>query len=106
MPWIALVPDISGVCSVFGTFEITANPTNAASTRIARSVTRLFICPPHLRLAAGAASAAALAASWTISPSARDAGAGDHLVVEVERQLALVGDHQTEQRLDVARVQL
>ena len=24
MPWIALVPDISGVCSVLGTFEITA----------------------------------------------------------------------------------
>jgi hypothetical protein len=24
MPWIAFVPDISGVCSVFGTFEMTA----------------------------------------------------------------------------------
>ncbi len=37
MPWIALVPDISGgVCKVLGTFEITANPTNPASTRIAR----------------------------------------------------------------------
>ena len=24
MPWIALVPDISGVCSVFGTLEMTA----------------------------------------------------------------------------------
>ena len=36
MPWMALVPDISGVCSVFGTLEITANPTNPASTRIAR----------------------------------------------------------------------
>ena len=24
MPWIALVPDISGVCSVLGTLEITA----------------------------------------------------------------------------------
>ena len=23
MPWIAFVPDISGVCSVFGTFEMT-----------------------------------------------------------------------------------
>ena len=39
MPWIALVPDISGVCSVFGTFEMTSKPTNAASTRIASSVT-------------------------------------------------------------------
>ena len=24
MPWIAFVPDINGVCSVFGTLEITA----------------------------------------------------------------------------------
>ena len=36
IPWIAFVPDISGVCSVFGTFEITAKPTKPASTRIAR----------------------------------------------------------------------
>ena len=36
MPWMALVPDISGVCRVLGTLEITANPTNPASTRIAR----------------------------------------------------------------------
>jgi hypothetical protein len=35
------VPDINGVCKVFGTFEMTANPTNAASTRIAISVTVL-----------------------------------------------------------------
>ena len=36
MPWIALVPDISGVCKVLGTLEMTAKPTNPASTRIAR----------------------------------------------------------------------
>ena len=35
MPWMALVPDISGVCSVLGTLEMTANPTNPANTRIA-----------------------------------------------------------------------
>ena len=29
MPWMALVADISGVCSVFGTFEMTSKPTNA-----------------------------------------------------------------------------
>ena len=40
MPWIAFVPLISGVCSVFGTFEITSKPTNAARTRIASSVSR------------------------------------------------------------------
>src|SRR3954451_20393928 len=37
---MALVPDISGVCSVFGTFEMTSNPTKAARTRIAISVRR------------------------------------------------------------------
>ena len=40
IPWIALVADMSGVCSVFGTFEITSKPTNAASTRIVSSVRR------------------------------------------------------------------
>jgi hypothetical protein len=30
MPWMAFVADISGVCSVFGTFEMTSKPTNAA----------------------------------------------------------------------------
>ena len=71
-PWIAFVPDINGVCSVFGTFEITSNPTNAASTRIAISVIVLTLSPPPDRdqePAVVAASAAARAASWTISPS-------------------------------------
>ena len=36
MPWMALVPVIKGVCRVLGTLEITAKPTNPASTRIAR----------------------------------------------------------------------
>ena len=40
MPWIALVADISGVCSVFGTFEMTSKPTKAASTRMVSSVSR------------------------------------------------------------------
>jgi hypothetical protein len=30
MPWIAFVPDISGVCSIVGTFEMTSKPTNTA----------------------------------------------------------------------------
>lgn len=30
MPWMAWVPDISGVCRVAGTFEITAKPTKPA----------------------------------------------------------------------------
>jgi hypothetical protein len=38
MPWIALVCDISGVCRVVGTFEITSKPTKTASTKIVISV--------------------------------------------------------------------
>src|SRR4029450_11487566 len=30
IPWIAFVPDMSGVCRSVGTFEITSKPTNAA----------------------------------------------------------------------------
>ena len=39
MPWIAFVPDISGVCSSVGTFEITSKPRKIASIRIVSSVT-------------------------------------------------------------------
>ena len=67
MPWIAFVPLISGVCSVFGTFEMTSKPTNAASTRIASSVSR--------------------STAQTTFSVAHDAGARDDLVVEVEAEL-------------------
>src|SRR5260370_29694662 len=40
MPWIELVADISGVCSVAGTFPMTSKPTSSASTKMVRSVTR------------------------------------------------------------------
>src|SRR5919198_417396 len=39
IPWIAFVPDISGVCSRGGTFEITSKPRKIASTRIVTSKT-------------------------------------------------------------------
>ena len=55
-----MVADISGVCSVFGTFEITSKPTNAASTRMVSSV---------MQVHQAVASAAFLAPSCTISPS-------------------------------------
>ncbi len=42
MPWIALVCDISGVCRVVGTFEITSKPTKTARTKIVISVIRLM----------------------------------------------------------------
>ena len=32
MPWMALAPDISGVCSLLVTLETTSNPTNTEST--------------------------------------------------------------------------
>src|SRR5262245_47605659 len=37
IPWIAFVPDISGVCSSVGTLEISSNPRKMASTRIVTS---------------------------------------------------------------------
>ena len=38
MPWIALVADISGVCSMAGTFPMTSMPTSSARMKMVRSV--------------------------------------------------------------------
>jgi hypothetical protein len=38
-PWIALLPDMSGVCRMLGTLEITSKPTNADNTKIISRVT-------------------------------------------------------------------
>ena len=43
IPWIALAPDISGVCSVEDTFEITSMPTNTLSTKIVSQTMASFI---------------------------------------------------------------
>jgi hypothetical protein len=43
MPWIAFVPDISGVCSIAGTLEMISKPMNTARTKtvmLFRSVMR------------------------------------------------------------------
>jgi hypothetical protein len=40
MPWIALAPDISGVCSVAGTLLITSKPTSTLSTNTVTAVKR------------------------------------------------------------------
>src|SRR4029077_3523357 len=52
-PWIAFVPDISGVCSSVGTLEITSTPRKIASTRIVTSKTRIVLwltrSPPAFR---------------------------------------------------------
>jgi len=37
IPWIAFVPDISGVCNSVGTLEMTSKPRKIASTRIVTS---------------------------------------------------------------------
>src|SRR3954468_20174485 len=125
MPWMAFVPDISGVCSVFGTFEMTSKPTKAASTRMAISVTRSISGPSRdgRLLPEGAPSAPRLRASRRARrgprlgraacavvhdlAAARDARPRDDLVLEVQPQRArlLVG-HELEQRLDVLGVQL
>ena len=41
MPWMKFVPDMSGVWSIVGTFEITSKPRNAARTRIVSSMTKV-----------------------------------------------------------------
>ena len=87
MPWIAFVPLISGVCSVFGTFEMTSKPTKAASTRIASSVSRSIRCPHGC-----------FAPSCTISPSRVTQAPCDDLVLEVELERAVLAGHQLEQR--------
>jgi hypothetical protein len=46
IPWIAFVPDMSGVCSIVGTFEMTSKPRKTASTRIVTSRTIVTSGPP------------------------------------------------------------
>ncbi len=86
MPWIAFVPDISGVCSSVGTFEITSMPRKMARIRTVSS-TRNWLC------------------HQAATRFLRHAGAGGDLVVPVELQLA-VGREVLEQREHVARVEL
>ena len=74
MPWIALVPDISGVCSIVGTFEITSKPTNTASTKIVISL---------IRVTAARSTSASRTRSLTICPSCVMQTAGHDLVLEV-----------------------
>ena len=51
MPWIALAPDISGVCSVEDTLEITSMPTNTVSTKIVSRTTLVHQCSSSARVA-------------------------------------------------------
>ena len=75
IPWIAFVPDISGVCSSVGTFEITSNPTKTASIRIVSSVERQLTV--------------LMRAHTFLSCRGRRTRRASDLVLEVELQLAL-----------------
>ena len=113
MPWIALVWLISGVCSVVGTFEISSNPRKAARAKMMISVTRSISWIALLRLRRARTRSGGLG-GFCISRGALvadlalvgEAGSGDHLVVEVQRQRALLVDQQAEQVLDVLGVEL
>src|SRR6266516_4293945 len=108
MPWIAFVPDISGVCNKVGTFEITSKPRKIASTRIVSSVISCALIPApvpakpapplfvRLRRAYGSCCDLLLA---------RHARARSDLVRPVELELAVL-DQVLQQRDDVPRVQL
>src|SRR4051794_3410046 len=104
MPWIAFVPDMSGVCSVLGTFEMTWKPTKAARMRIAISVSRSIGSGLLGGLLGGGFDRLARRLVHDLA-APRDAGSGDDLVVEVEAQRAVVVHEQFQQRLDVARVE-
>src|SRR5919201_293604 len=93
IPWIAFVPDMSGVCSSVGTFEMTSKPRKIASTRIVTSKTS--------------------SSEWLIEPRPsrghlrppRDARAGGDLVRPVELELPL-RRQVLEERGHVPRVEL
>src|SRR5665811_1210045 len=112
MPWIALVCDISGVCRVVGTFEITSKPTKTASTKIVISVKSVIQIPPaslpheesdmdvrSLPRSFGGPLVADLAAVG-------DAGGGDDVILEVDLQPTLLVDEEPEQVLEVLGVEL
>jgi hypothetical protein len=45
IPWIAFVPDMSGVCRSVGTFEITSKPRNAARINTVSSIRNEVVTP-------------------------------------------------------------
>ena len=79
---MVLVPDINGVCSVLGTFEMTANPTKPASTSTAMSMTNLSM---GVRGPLGLRGRGRFVPFVNDLAAAGDARTRDDLVVEVER---------------------
>ena len=75
-------PTSAACAACSGTFEITSKPTKPASTRIASLVTESHRLSPHV----GGCAGRGLGALVDDLAVARDARAGDDLVVEVERR--------------------
>ena len=97
IPWIAFVPDISGVCSIVGTLEITSKPRKIASTRIVSSRTNggLYAATSSVGRATQApAMISSSKSSVSSPPGARCCSSASH-VARVE--LARVGGHQRRQ---------
>src|SRR4051812_27468442 len=84
-PWIALAPDIKGVCRIGDTFEMTSKPTNTDSTKMENSPSVVSVISEH-------------------QPVAGDARAGEDRVVPVRCERT-VADRQREQVRHVAGVQ-
>ena len=81
MPWMKFVPDISGVCSIVGTFEITSKPRKIASARIVSSITsesahassfgRVTHAPPVISSSKSSASSPPGARCWSSAATLR-----------------------------------
>ena len=81
MPWIALAPDISGVCSVEETFEITSMPTKTLRMKIVSQTTASFM--PALLLRSPVPRSPRGSARARIAPSWVTQEPIDDLVLEV-----------------------
>src|SRR6266699_2824736 len=101
MPWIALVPDISGVCRMVGTLEITSMPTKTASTKKVSSCSSSVL----MESSAGRRRKQLLRALAHDLARVRDARALGDLVLEVKVDRSVL-DQMQQQVGDVARVQL
>ena len=93
-PWMALVPLMSGVCSVVGTLEMTSTPTNAASTNTVSSSSRRLV-----HAATVCSSREVTRPSWVMTASA---------VISSSRSIfeLAVGDEVVEHGRQVAGVHL
>ena len=98
MPWIAFVPDISGVCSIVGTFEITSKPDEHGQREHGQLDDQGL---GHAVLS----SSRALMVSLRISP-AWQTSASDTISSDRSSSTRPSPQQQGEQRRHVARVEL